>query len=107
MRHENRPMGSDELEEVLVTAAQHFDQVVVDTPPINLVSDAALFASHAHAVIVVVRSGQTDREALDLTLSRLSRLGARTLGIVLNDVKVGNAYAGSAPYASAAREAAG
>jgi capsular exopolysaccharide synthesis family protein len=99
---------SDELEQVLATAAEHFDQVVVDTPPINVVSDAALMAARAHAVIVVVRSGQTDREALDLTLSRLARVGARPLGIVLNDVKVGGgAYEGFSVYEPEAQEAAG
>ncbi len=99
---------SDELEEVLATAAEHFDQVVVDTPPINVVSDAALVAARAHAVIVVVRSGHTDREALDLTLSRLARVGARPLGIVLNDVKVGSGdYEGFSVYEPEAQEAAG
>ncbi len=106
-RREGRSVGSEELDAVLTAAAQHFDQVVVDTPPINLVSDAALLASRAHAVIVVVRSGRTDREALELTLSRLSRLGAKPLGIVLNDVKLNTDYAAPARYEPAAREAAG
>jgi tyrosine-protein kinase Etk/Wzc len=98
---------SDELEEVLATASEHFDQVVVDTPPINMVSDAALLAARAHAVIVVVRSGQTDREALDLTLSRLARVGARPLGIVLNDVKLGGGDSEGIAVYEPAQEAAG
>jgi capsular exopolysaccharide synthesis family protein len=105
-REAGRPLASEELEEVLITAAEHFDQVVVDTPPVNLVSDAALLASRADAVIVVVRSGQTDRDALDITLSRLSRLGAKPLGIILNDVKLNTEYAGSTYY-TPVQEAAG
>lgn len=76
------------LDEILSTAADNFEQVVIDTPPLNLVGDAALFAARADAVVLVVRSGRTDREAVDMALSRLSRLGAKMIGVVLNDVEM-------------------
>ena len=83
------------VDELLAAAAENYEQVVVDTPPLNLVSDAALLAARADAVVLVVRSGKTDRDALDVTLGRLARLGANTVGVVLNDVK---GSAASAPY---------
>jgi capsular exopolysaccharide synthesis family protein len=79
------------VDELLAAAAENYEQVVVDTPPLNLVSDAALLAARADAVVLVVRSGKTDRQALDVTLGRLGRLGANTVGVVLNDVKGGSA----------------
>ncbi|MBA2563900.1 MAG: CpsD/CapB family tyrosine-protein kinase [Gemmatimonadetes bacterium] len=93
------------LTEVLATATEHFEQVVIDTPPLNIVSDAALFAARADVVLVVVRAGHTDREALDTTLGRLARVGARTVGIVLNDVKSAATY-GVYPYGALETEAA-
>jgi capsular exopolysaccharide synthesis family protein len=83
------------VDELLAAAAENYEQVVLDTPPLNLVSDAALLAARADAVVLVVRSGKTDREALDVTLGRLARLGANTVGVVLNDVKGSSA---STPY---------
>lgn len=63
-----------------------FDLVVVDTPPLNVVTDAAAVSALVDGVVLVVRGGRTDQAALQLTLSRLDRAGARTAGIVLNDV---------------------
>lgn len=73
-------------------AARTFDFVVVDTPPLNVVSDAASIAVQADGVLVVVRTGVTDRAALDLTLDRLGRSGATVAGIVLNDAELSEAY---------------
>jgi Mrp family chromosome partitioning ATPase len=71
---------------------EHFDLVVVDTPPLNVLTDAATIASRVDAVVVVVRGGVTDRSALDLTLKRLTRANARVVGLVLNDVDLPEYY---------------
>ena len=57
-----------------------FDLVVIDTPPLNVVTDAAAVAAQVDGVVLVVRGGQTDRAALQLTLARLERAGAHTAG---------------------------
>jgi tyrosine-protein kinase Etk/Wzc len=74
------------LDKLLRWAEEHFDLVVVDTPPLNVLSDAAAIAARVDTVLVVVRGGATDRLALDLTLRRLARAGGHVEGIVLNDV---------------------
>ncbi len=71
---------------------ENFDLVVVDTPPLNVLTDAATIASRVDAVVVVVRGGVTDRSALDLTLKRLTRANARVVGLVLNDVDLPEYY---------------
>jgi tyrosine-protein kinase Etk/Wzc len=71
---------------------ENFDLVVVDTPPLNILTDAATIASRVDAVVVVVRGGVTDRSALDLTLKRLTRANARVVGLVLNDVDLPEYY---------------
>lgn len=81
-----------ELDQVLSKANTQFDLVVVDTPPLNVLTDAATIASRVDAVIVVVRGGVTDRSGLELTLERLGRANAHVVGIVLNDVDLPEYY---------------
>jgi capsular exopolysaccharide synthesis family protein len=80
------------LEQLIHWAELRFDLVVVDTPPLNVLSDAASVAARVDAVLVVVRGGVTDRLALDITLRRLERAGAHLEGIVLNDVELPGHY---------------
>lgn len=83
---------SEDVERILSRAETEFDLVVVDTPPLNVLTDAATIASRVDAVVVVVRGGVTDRSALELTLERLSRANAHVVGIVLNDVDLPEHY---------------
>ncbi|HUP00142.1 MAG TPA: polysaccharide biosynthesis tyrosine autokinase [Gemmatimonadota bacterium] len=83
---------SERMERMLEQAESEFDLVIVDTPPLNVLTDAATIASRVDAVIVVVRQGVTDRAALELTLERLARANSRVIGIVLNDVDLPEYY---------------
>jgi capsular exopolysaccharide synthesis family protein len=70
-----------------------YDFVVVDTPPINIVSDSTIIAAAADSVLFVVRSGVTRPDGLDLALKRLRRVNRNLLGLVLNDIKLPGYYA--------------
>jgi tyrosine-protein kinase Etk/Wzc len=72
---------------LLATAADH-DLVIIDTPPLNVLTDAASIAARVDAVIVVVRGEVTERDALRHTLDRLARANGRVIGIVLNDARL-------------------
>lgn len=85
-------LGSDEFWDLLHEQCSYYDLVIVDTPPLSMLADATPVASWVDGVIVVVRSGMTDRSALDLTLDRLERTGARIAGIVLNDADMPTPY---------------
>jgi tyrosine-protein kinase Etk/Wzc len=82
----------DAFKRVLELARQRWDLVIVDTPPLGAVTDAAAVAALVDGVVVVVRAGVTDRAALDFTLDRLARAQARAAGIVLNDATVPQFY---------------
>jgi Mrp family chromosome partitioning ATPase len=60
--------------------------VVLDSPPVNLISDAALLAVKADGVIMVARAGFTDAGALAHAMDQLRHVRAPVLGVVLNDV---------------------
>lgn len=85
-------LESPRFASLLERLVQRYDLVVVDTPPLNIVTDTAVVSHLVDGVLVVVRGGQTDRIALELTLTRLERAGARTLGFVLNDVSLPSSY---------------
>ncbi len=64
--------------------ASHYDVVLIDTPPINIVADAAAIAPLTDGVLLVTRAGQTSLAAIDVALDQLQRAGAHVLGTVLN-----------------------
>jgi tyrosine-protein kinase Etk/Wzc len=69
---------------ILLEHAGDYDLVIIDTPPVNVVADAAAMAAVSDAVMLVTRSGATSPAAIDLALDQLTRAGARVLGTVLN-----------------------
>lgn len=76
-------LGSKHMTETLRELATLFDRIVVDTPPLLAVTDAAVVAREVDGAVVVARHGRTDREQLRRALDGLRRAGARLLGTVL------------------------
>jgi capsular exopolysaccharide synthesis family protein len=77
-------LGSDAMVQLLERLRDRFDVVVVNTPPLLPVTDAAVLSAHADGVLVVVRAGRTTRQQLTLAMRTLNAVGARVLGTVLN-----------------------
>lgn len=82
-------IGSDAMRTLLEQLGGAYDYVVMDAPPLNLVTDAALLGTMADGVILVARAGITDREALEYAAERLRAVRAPLLGTVLNDAGQG------------------
>jgi capsular exopolysaccharide synthesis family protein len=87
-------LGSHRAGEVLDALSALADVVVIDTPPVLAVTDAAVLASRADGVVVVATAGQTHKGALARSVSTLTATHARVLGIVFNKVedKGGSGY---------------
>jgi succinoglycan biosynthesis transport protein ExoP len=76
----------ERVREVLKALAPQFDLVLIDSPPVNLLADAALLGSAADAVVLVVRAGQTRIEALRYAMDQLTAARAPVIGTLLNDI---------------------
>jgi capsular exopolysaccharide synthesis family protein len=63
----------------------YFDYIIVDSPPIIPISDPLLLAEYVDGVILVVRSGSTQREVVQRAANLLSNSNINVLGVVLND----------------------
>ena len=58
--------------------------VVVDTPPVQAVTDALSISANASGVIIVVESGKTNADQVRAVIESLHKVGAKVLGVVLN-----------------------
>ena len=79
--------------ELIMKLKEMYDYVVVDTPPVNVVIDAAIIAKHCDSTIIVVESGNTDRRDALHAKEQLEYSGAKILGVVLNKIpRTGGRY---------------
>lgn len=67
---------------------QQYDYVLLDTPPLNLFTDAALIAANSDALLLVARSDKTDRDELKFAVAQLRNVKVVLAGAVLNDVEL-------------------
>lgn len=81
-------LGSARLKELVQQCRERYDVVILDAPPLNLVTDASVMGSIADGVLVVVRSGVTRGDALAFAMDQLEAVRAPVLGMVLNDVNL-------------------
>lgn len=81
-------VGSARLRGLLEQLRDYFDLIVIDTPPVNILTDAALIGANVDGVVLVVRAGVTDTAALGYAMEQLNHVRAPALGVVLNDVDI-------------------
>jgi capsular exopolysaccharide synthesis family protein len=69
---------------LIAEAAKKYDRIVIDTAPVNAVSDTLLLVEHAHSVCLVVRAGSTSRKAVLRACAALTSAGHSPVGAILN-----------------------
>jgi polysaccharide biosynthesis transport protein len=77
-------LSSDAMRKFMELAATNFDYVIVDSPPVLLVSDTLVFAQQTDGVLLCVRGGVTPREEVIRARDRILRTGASVLGVLIN-----------------------
>ena len=63
-----------------------YDRVIIDSPPVMAVTDAAIVGRHAGATLLVARFNQTQMREIELSLKRLGQAGVSVKGVLLNAV---------------------
>ena len=79
-------LASTNMKQVLDELREQFDHVVVDTPPTLSVTDAVVLSPRVDAIILVIRSGQTTKQALRRSRDILMQVNAHVTGVLLNAV---------------------
>lgn len=77
-------LGSELMSEFLKEISKHFDYIIIDTPPINVVSDALPVVRMSDGIIVVVKSNSSTHPELAKTIEALRFIQANILGFVVN-----------------------
>ncbi|MBD3376344.1 polysaccharide biosynthesis tyrosine autokinase, partial [candidate division KSB1 bacterium] len=85
-------VASSRMKDLLQQLRQMFDTVILDTPPVNVVTDPLLLASQVKNVLLVTRFGVSDLKIIQNAKDILNRSRAKIHGVVLNDVKSGRGY---------------
>lgn len=79
-------LASEQMEHSLENLKKIFDYIIIDLPPVNIVTDASTLAEKVDGYIVVVRQDKTTRRSIDDALTKLHIVNAKILGFVLNGV---------------------
>jgi polysaccharide biosynthesis transport protein len=79
-------LASSNMRDALAELRQQYDHIVVDTPPSLSVTDAVVLSPRADAVVLVIRSGQTTKQALRRSRDILAQVNAKVVGVLLNAV---------------------
>lgn len=80
-------LASKRMDQLLEKMKEHYDIIIVDTPPIMVVTDAQIVASKSDGVVLVIDSGTVKKEAAIKAKASLEHVKARILGVVLNKIK--------------------
>ncbi|MCG9707737.1 polysaccharide biosynthesis tyrosine autokinase [Pseudoalteromonas sp. Isolate3] len=84
----------ERFSKLVETIKDHYDLIIIDTPPILAVTDPAIVSAHAGSTLLVTRFGQNHIRELELTRNRFEQNGIDVKGVVFNGVlkKASNAY---------------
>ncbi len=78
-------LSSPRMDKLLDFVKEHYDCVFIDTPPINIVTDATVFSQKATGYVIIVKTDTTNVPELKTTVSTLQSINANILGFILND----------------------
>lgn len=87
------------LGELIDWASQNYDMVLVDTPPILAVTDAAIIGHHAGTALMIARFGVNTVKEVEVSIRRFEQNGTNIKGVILNAVeKKASSYYGGYGY---------
>lgn len=87
-------LGSKSMKALLDALRKVFDYVILDTPPVQAVTDAQILSNRADGTILVVRAEKTKKDSVVNSINLLKKVNANIIGTVLNgvDTKRNNYY---------------
>lgn len=83
-------LGSRRMEAVLQELKEAFDYIIIDLPPVNIVSDALSISSLITGMILVIREDYTEKKELEHCFRQLKLSNVNVLGCVMNVAKAGS-----------------
>ncbi len=78
-------LDSDSMKQVIEKLSSQYDYILVDTPPVNAVSDACIVGNLMDGVLLLVRQDSSRKDDVKRAVHRLKLTGTKLLGYILND----------------------
>lgn len=79
-------LASDKMSKLLDNLREEFDYIILDTPPVLLVTDSQILSTKADGTILVVKSEKTKKTEVKDSIELLKKVNANIIGTVLNGV---------------------
>ena len=92
LQHGPELLGSSAMRELMTVLKSRYSVLIVDSPPLGAGIDPFVLSTATGNIMLVLRSGETDRAMAEAKLKLLDRLPVRILGAVLNDIQLGGVY---------------
>ena len=81
-------LASDSMTSILETLSERYTTIIIDTPPVNVVTDSMELAKNVSGIIMVVRYGNTTTEDVDIAMKKIEFSQMNMLGFIVNDIKI-------------------
>ncbi len=78
--------GSKQMDNLLEYVKEYFDYVIIDTPPINVVTDTAIISEKITGYVFVVQSGKNRYNEISYAMETLQQMNGNVVGFILNDI---------------------
>jgi capsular exopolysaccharide synthesis family protein len=98
-------LASKRFSEVMKKLHEMFEMIIIDSPPVQLMSDSLILSSHVNSLIYVVKADSTPYQVASSGIERLQKVGAPIAGVVLNqlDLRKADKYYGYGKYSAYGR----
>lgn len=81
-------LGSKFMADILEGLRQRYEHIIIDTPPVTAVTDAAILAQYADGVVVISKAFTTPKEMVRTAIENLQKVNSKIFGVVLNSVNM-------------------
>ena len=79
-------LGSDSMRQLVDRMAERYDYILIDMPPVGIVSDVCVVAEMLDGVLFLVRQNESEKDAVSRSVKQLELANAKLLGFVMNGV---------------------
>lgn len=80
-------LGSEQMEKLLTEVSAEYDYILIDMPPVNIVSDPLTIGKSISGMVVVTHYGKTTYDDVDELMRKVQTSDTKLLGLVLNEIK--------------------
>lgn len=91
-------LGSEKMRDLIAQVENDYDYIIFDTPPVTVVTDAAVLSRWCDGVILVMRHKYTPKESVLLAKKQLTNVNANIIGCVLNGFQASRSKHASSYY---------